>query len=610
LDKIGAWYEGEGRTLFRVWAPLHQKMEIKIVSPIERIVPMMREDNGEYFSAKVEDTTADTTYLYKIEGTLERPDPVSFAQSETVHGPSQVVDHSAHSWNDSNWRNFPLDALIIYELHTGTFTPEGTFESIIDRLDDLLSLGINAIEIMPVAQFPGTRNWGYDGVLPFAVQKSYGGVDGLKKLVDACHAKRIAVILDVVYNHLGPEGNYLRDFGPYFTHKYNTPWGDALNFDDAYCDGVRNYFIQNTLYWFDQFHIDALRLDAVHAISDLSAYPFLRELAESVENFMQKTGQRHYLIAESDLNDTRIIRPSELGGFGLDAQWCDDFHHSVHALLTGENDGYYLDFGETEQLVRSIREGYAYGHRYSSFRKCRYGNNSSDRPAHQFVVCAQNHDQVGNRMLGDRISTLVSFEAQKVAACTVLLSPYVPLLFMGQEYGEERPFLYFVSHSDPNLVEAVRKGRHEEFSFDPQGEPPDPQSVETFKKSILDWDSRTSGKHLVLLRFYKTLIGYRNEKAALAHLCRRHVEVVELPVEKTIMIRRWDTEQRNQIFILFNFNCDNKQIHIPAPQGKWQKILDSSGTEWNGPGAIMPDEIETREQVTMRGLGTVMYELI
>ncbi|MGC8495511.1 MAG: malto-oligosyltrehalose trehalohydrolase, partial [Syntrophobacteraceae bacterium] len=424
----------------------------------------------------------------------ERPDPASFSQPEGVHRPSEVIDLRV-AGRERSWGGIALEDYIFYELHVGTFTAKGTFEGVIEKLDHISLLGATSLEVMPVAQFPGARNWGYDGAYPYAVQNSYGGPAGLRRLVDACHERGIAVTLDVVYNHFGPEGAYLRDFGPYFTNRYITPWGEAINFDDAYNDGVRNFFIRNALFWLGAFDIDALRLDAVHAIYDRSAVPFLAQLSESVRELGEKTARPRYLIAESDLNDSRIIRPREHWGDGLDSQWSDDFHHSLHSLLTGERGGYYRDFGRLEDLTTVLGEGYLYSGRYSEFRKRNHGNRSADLESKKFVVASQNHDQVGNRMLGERLSKLVSFEALKVCAAAVLLSPYLPLLFMGEEYGEEAPFLYFVDHTDPELREAVRKGRREEFKeFMWEGEVPDPDRRETFLNSRLNWSRLEQGR--------------------------------------------------------------------------------------------------------------------
>ena len=498
----GARYLGNGASEFVVWAPLVKNMAVKVVSAPERLVPMERNESG-YWTAMVSDLPPGTRYLYRLDNDRDRPDPASHFQPEGVHGPSEIVDHTTFPWQDTTWKGLPLPSMIMYELHIGTFTEEGTFDAAISRLAGLKELGINAIELMPVSQFPGSRNWGYDGVYPYAVQNTYGGPEGLKRFVDACHNRGIVVILDVVYNHIGPEGNYVWDFGPYFTDRYRTPWGRAINFDGAFSDEVRNYFINNALHWVREYHLDALRIDAIHGIFDFSAKHFLQELGEAVHLEAEALGRSVYVIPESDLNDVRVINPAEIGGYGLDAQWNDDFHHALHALITGELKGYYEDFGKVEQLEKSLREGFIYSGQYSCFRKRRHGNDSKERPAHQFVVFSQNHDQVGNRMLGDRISKLASFEALKLAAGLVILSPSLPLLFMGEEYGEDAPFLYFVSHEDMDLIEAVRTGRKEEFKpFSWEGEPPDPQSEETFRASKLDWQKRTQGHHHVLLGFY------------------------------------------------------------------------------------------------------------
>jgi maltooligosyltrehalose trehalohydrolase len=501
--------------------------------------------------------------------------------------------------------------MIMYEIHTGTFTPEGTFEAIIPRIDAMLDLGTNAIELMPVAQFPGERNWGYDGAFPYAPQISYGGLKGLKRLINECHKRGLAIIIDVVYNHLGPEGNYLWDYGPYFTDKYKTPWGNALNFDDDYSDEVRNFFIENALYWFKEYHVDALRLDAIHAIYDFSAKSFLAELAEKVEELSKIENRKLYLIAESDLNDSRIMEGREFGGFGIDAQWCDDFHHSLHTLLTGERSGYYLDFGKTEYLIKALKEGFVYSGQYSVYRKRRHGNSPKERSGKKFVVYSQNHDHVGNRVQGERLSTLISFEGLKLAAGVVLLSAHIPFLFMGEEYGEDTPFLYFVSHSDPDLIEAVRTGRKEEFkSFNWRGEPPDPPSSGTFFKSKIDWEKRNKGSHNVLLNYYKKLIKLRKEIPALSNLDKDNVEVWGLEKEKVVFMRRWDDEQVTHVFSIFNLNESNLDIHSQFPDGRWKKLIDSSEEKWNGPGSLIPEIIESGGESGIGGFGMSLFKRI
>jgi maltooligosyltrehalose trehalohydrolase len=490
----------------------------------------------------------------------------------------------------------------------GTFTAQGTFEAVIAHLDELKDLGITAVELMPVAQFPGNRNWGYDGVYPFAVQDSYGGPTGLKKLVNACHHKGLAVVLDVVYNHLGPEGNYLRDFGPYFTDRYRTPWGEAINFDGPHSDEVRRYFIENALSWITDFHLDALRLDAIHAILDFSAQPFLEDLALAVKEQAERLNRQAHLIAESDLNDTRPIRPRDLGGYGLDAQWNDDFHHALHTLLTGEQTGYYCDFGKVQDLAKAWRNGYIYDGEHSPYRRRRHGNSSRSIPAHRFVVFSQNHDQVGNRMLGERLSSLVPREGLKMAAGAVLLSPFIPLLFMGEEYGEPAPFQYFISHSDPDLVEAVRRGRREEFSaFQWKGETPDPQSEETFLRCKLNHTLGREEDHRILREFYRELIRLRNRLSPLAFLSKEHLEALVLEKEKILWVRRWRGEE--EVFVAFNFSQSRVSVPLPVPRGCWRRELDSEEEKWKGKGSLNPDPLSSEGKVilSLHPLAFVLY---
>ncbi len=593
---LGARYLGNSRTEFLVWAPRAAQVEVRLLAPGERLVALRGEEHG-YYHAVVEDVEPGRRYFYRLDGGKERPDPASRFQPEGVHGPSEIVD-PAFGWQDAAWRGIPLERYIHYEIHVGTFTPEGTFEAIIPHLEELKQLGITALELMPVAQFPGRRNWGYDGVQPYAVQNSYGGPAGLKKLVNACHVLGIAVALDVVYNHLGPEGNYLADFGPYFTDVYHTPWGPAVNFDRAESDEVRRYFIENALYWVTEFHVDALRLDAIHAIVDPSARPFLEELGEMVHGRAEELQRRIWVIPESDRNDARLIRSRENGGLGLDAQWSDDFHHALHTLLTGERGGYYVDFGKVEHLARAFTDGFVYSGEHSLYRRRRHGNSSRDIPARKFVVCAQNHDQVGNRMLGDRLSQLVSFDALKLAAAVVLLSPYVPLLFMGEEYGETAPFQYFVHHSDPSLIEAVRKGRREEFSrFKWRGRIPDPQDESTFLRSKLHHELRRNGQHRVLCDFYRELIQLRNALPALAHLSKQDMEVASFESEKALFIRRW--KGPDQAFAVFHFGDAPVSLALPVPRGEWTKRLDSVEKCWDGGGSPVPDAISSKGEASI-----------
>ncbi|MEJ2698695.1 MAG: malto-oligosyltrehalose trehalohydrolase [Desulfuromonadales bacterium] len=603
--QIGATYLGDSRCEFTVWAPAAKEVALHLPGPRDRLLAMEREEGG-YWRLTVDDAPPGTRYFFRVDGGSDLPDPASCHQPEGVHKASAVIDHDAFTWSDGDWKELPPEETILYELHVGTFTEEGTFAAVIPRLEELRRLGVTAIELMPVAQFPGGRNWGYDGVHPFAAQNTYGGPQGLKELVDACHAEGLAVVLDVVYNHLGPEGNYLREFGPYFTARYRTPWGEAVNFDGAGSDGVRNFFIENALLWFEHYHVDALRLDAVHAIFDFSARPFLQELAEQIHEYAHRTGRPVRIIAESDLNDVRLIRPPGQGGFGLDGQWNDDFHHALHTLLTGEHQGYYRDFGAAADMAKAFREGFVYDWRYSPYRDRRHGSSSADRPARQFVVCSQNHDQVGNRLLGERLITLTSFEAAQVAAAVVLFSPFVPLLFMGEEYAEEAPFRFFVSFEDPELVEAVRRGRREEFSdFDWAGEPPDPQDPQTFKGSRLRWEKRSSGRHRVMFDFYWELIALRREIPALAALDKENLEADFGEEPKRLRLHR--RQGTSQVICMFNFHREALEA-APLLDGGWVKRLDSAETCWLGPGASLPKP-PGRDPLLQPALSCALYLL-
>lgn len=587
----GATYLGDGRCQFVVWAPFVDKIEVHITAPDERLIALKKGGRG-YYHTIAENVAPGSLYFYRLDGKIERPDPASRFQPQDVHAPSQVVD-SNFSWQDEGWTGIPLEDYIIYEVHTGTFTAEGTFTAIIPHLDTLKELGITALELMPVAQFPGKRNWGYDGVYPFAVQESYGGPKGLKQLVDACHHKGMAVILDVIYNHLGPEGNYLADFGPYFTERYQTPWGRALNFDGPDSDEVRRFFIENALYWIREFHIDALRMDALHAILDMSPCTFIEELARSVRDEAENLKRKVYLIGESAANDVRLIRDVPAGGYGLDAQWNDDFHHAVHVLLTGEKTGYYQDYGEFRQLVKAFEEGFVYSGQYSAYRRRRHGTSSEDIPAWRFVVFTQNHDQVGNRAQGERLSGLVSFEQLKLAAALYLLSPFVPLVFMGEEYGETAPFPYFISHSEPALIEAVRKGRREEFStFRWQGDIPDPQDEATFKRARLNHHLRNESEHRTLFAFYQELIRLRKQIAALRSLNKKAMKVIGYEKERVLFLHRWKDE--SEAIIIYNCGEDESVVSLPVPVGRWQKRLDSAEAAWGGDGSSTPETLQSQ----------------
>ncbi|RZM25230.1 MAG: malto-oligosyltrehalose trehalohydrolase [Pedobacter sp.] len=586
-----------------VWAPLSKQVYI-IQEESAKEIPLNKEDYG-YWSLKTNEIKPGDNYLLKIDEDKQLPDPASLAQPMGVHEASQAIDLSAFSWKDAGWNNHDLEDYLIYELHTGTFNSSNNFKGIIDKLDHLKEMGITAIEIMPVAQFPGNRNWGYDGVYPFAVQFSYGGADGLMELVDACHQKGIAVILDVVYNHFGPEGNYFGEFGPYFTDKYNTPWGKAINFDDAWCDAVRHYFIENVLMWFRDFHIDALRLDAVHAIKDFSPVHILKEIKQYTDLLMKETGRRHYLIAELDLNDTRYINPLEKDGYGIDSQWIDEFHHALYVSSGGKKEGYYTDFEGVTHLAKAYNDAYVYDGQYSPHRFKTFGVKATEHPGQQFIAFSQNHDQVGNRMLGERAGDLFSVDMQKLRAAAVLVSPFIPMLFMGEEYAESNPFQYFVSHTDPELAEAVRKGRKAEFeAFHLEGEAPDPMAAETFNNSQLQWDLLGEKEHQMMLNYYKMLIQLRKEHPALKSGIRKDTFATADETKQTlILVRKHETED---VYCLMNFSATSQLLELSEEDCVYEKVADSAASEWGGK-STAPETISMASSVLIEPESIVIY---
>lgn len=599
---VGSFYY-DGKCNFSVWAPLKNTVELIVSFPFQKTYSLQKDEAG-YWKIMLENITPSLRYFYKLDNDIARPDPASMSQPEGVHAASEVIDRT-YAWTDHDWKGLLLDELIIYEIHVGTFTKKRTFDGVIEKLDYLKNLGINAIEIMPVAQFPGANNWGYDGVYAYAVQNTYGGANGLKKLVDAAHAKGIAVILDVVYNHLGPEGGYLSDYGPYYTSKHKTPWGDALNYDDAYSDGVRNYFLQNALMWLDEFHIDGLRMDAVHAIVDYGAKHFTKVLKHLVNELEEKSGKKKFLIAELDLNNPRYINPQTKGGYGMDGQWADEFHHALHSVLTGETNGYYEDFGALHFLEKAFRDTYVYNGCYSPHRKKIFGERADNDHYKQFVVFSQNHDHIGNRMMGDRLTTLLSFEQLKLTAAVVLLSPYIPLLFMGEEWGERAPFLYFTSHSDEELVTSVREGRKKEFShFKFSGEFPDPQAEETIQKSTLGWKMNEEN-NAALLRFYKHLIHLRKTCKALQGKERNTMNVFPVDDGNVLTIQRMF--EGEEVVIVFHFGKETTIYKIPL-ETSFKKTFDSSAGEWNGNEDVTPVEINKGQSFDINPNSVLIFE--
>jgi maltooligosyltrehalose trehalohydrolase len=577
--RCGALAQRDGSVHWRVWAPRAERVDLVLVDDSgRRTLPMTRQEQG-HFGCTQPKVPEGQRYAYRLDGGPERPDPCSLWQPVSVHGPSAVFRPERFPWTDQNWKGIRREDLVFYELHVGTFTPEGTFEAVIPRLSELCALGVTAIELMPVAQFPGRRNWGYDGVFLYAAQHSYGGPHGLQKLVDACHASGLAIFLDVVYNHLGPEGNYLNEFGPYFTDRYHNAWGQAINYDGAGSDAVRDFVLDNVRMWLEEFHLDGLRLDAIHAIFDQSPKHILRAIKETAEEAAARTGRPALIVAESNLNDPKLLLPVERGGYGLDAQWSDDFHHAVHAFLTGEQQGYYEDFGQAGQLASVLVEPFLFAGHYSKYRGRKHGAPAGDLSGDRFVVAIQNHDQVGNRARGDRLDALLSCPAQRrLAASLLLFAPHLPLLFMGEEYGEDRPFLFFCSFEDPQLIEAVRQGRIKEFrAFAWQGPVPDPQAEETFRASQLSWSWPKESARAGLRQLYADLLAARRQWPALWDFVQRSARLVPDVAggEVLELVRGGRSPQAGKTLQVY-FNLSQQSRPLPAADLDGLVLLFSS----------------------------------
>ena len=524
---------------------------------------MTRSDDGWWSAEAICEDGED--YQFRLDGGDARPDPRSPFQPTGIHGPSRCVDHAAYAWSDDAFAPPPLHDAVIYELHVGTFTATGSFEAVIERLDHLVDLGVTHVELMPVNEFPGARGWGYDGVGLFAPHHCYGGPDGMRRLVEACHGRGLAVLLDVVYNHLGPDGNYLGQFGHYFTPRYPTPWGEAVNLDGPHSDEARSFFIDNAVMWLRDYHVDGLRIDAVHALFDSSAMHFLEDLAAAVH-------ERHGVaIAESDLNDPRLVRSREHGGYELDAMWNDDFHHALHGVLTGERTGYYEDFGTIAQLAKVLERGLVYDGTYSRHRHRRHGRPLGDVLGSRLVVSVQNHDQVGNRARGERLGHLVDTAAVKLAAAVLLTSPFVPLLFQGEEWAASSPFPYFTDHGDPRLGDAVREGRRREFAafgWRPE-EIPDPQAAETFSRAVLDWTELARSPHADVLAWYRALLRLRREQPALRD---GRIDRVAVRFDER---ERWLSIERGPVTMMCHFG--DRPVRVVTPRARAEQLVLSSG---------------------------------
>jgi maltooligosyltrehalose trehalohydrolase len=564
----GAVTRAGGSVCWRVWAPNARRVELALYvagpSAEPGMIEMQPEPAG-YFVHTEAVVHEGLRYAYRLDRGPARPDPASRWQPDGVHRPSAVIALDRFDWSEGDWAGLAREELVIYEVHVGTFTAEGTFDAVIARLEELRELGITAIEIMPVAQFPGERDWGYDAVYPYAVQNSYGGPRGLQRLVNACHRTGLAVILDVIYNHLGPEGNYCHEFGPYFTDRYQTPWGRAINFDDRGSDAVRAFVVDNVRFWIREYHVDGLRLDAVHAIYDFSARHILRDIKVAAEEEERHFGRPVHVIAESDLNDVRLLDSPEAGGDGLDAVWSDDFHHAVHALLTGERTTYYADFGRPEQLVKALKQAYVYDGIYSPFRGRRHGGPVGRHACDRFVISIQNHDQVGNRPAGERFGALLQPDQQRLAAGLLLLAPHIPLIFMGEEYGETRPFPFFCSFEDPQIAEATRNGRQREFAeHGVEGNVPDPLAEETFESARLSWSWANGSRSAGLRRLYYDLLAIRRFWLPLADSHEFTAELLESWSDLSSILRLVRTTEtdgnRIEMRVLFNLGRDKHPL--------------------------------------------------
>jgi maltooligosyltrehalose trehalohydrolase len=539
----------------RVWAP-HADLVEGVVA--ERRIALDSVGGGWWLSR--EQFAPGTDYFFSLDGSPPLPSPRSRWQPEGIHGPSRIVDPGAFAWHDEGFQPPTLSGGIVYELHIGTFSEAGTFAGAIGQLDHLVDLGVTHIEVMPVNEFSGDRGWGYDGADLYAPHHAYGGPEGMNRFVDAAHARGLAVILDVVYNHLGPAGNYLGRFGPYFTDHYSTPWGSAINFDRAGSDEVRRFMIDNALMWVRDYHVDGLRLDAVHAMFDMSAIHFLEQLSSEVHALGDELGKEIAVVAESDLNDPRVIRSPDVGGYGCDAQWSDDFHHSLFTVLTGEHNGYYEDFGKLEDLAITLARGYRYAGDFSPHRQHVQGRSSPLPEGSRLLGYLQDHDQVGNRALGERSAALMSTGQLMIGAAVVLTAPFVPMLFMGEEWAASTPFQYFTDHHDPKLGDAVRRGRRAEFAafgWDPANVP-DPQAHETFDRSRLRWSEMADGEHAAILDWHKRLIALRR---SMPELSDGRLASVEVAFDED---DQWLVYTRGRVTVACNFSTETRHISLPG----------------------------------------------
>jgi maltooligosyltrehalose trehalohydrolase len=609
---IGAQPDATG-TRFRVWAASAQRVEVVLYAEDRPAAAhTLAPDGGGYFAGYVTGVRPGTRYLYRVDGGDPRPDPASRYQPTGVHGPSQVID-AAFRWNDGDWHGGALEDLVIYELHVGTATPAGTFDALIERLDDIRALGATVIELMPVADFPGERSWGYDGVCLFAPSRAYGGPAALRRLIDAAHVRGLAVFLDVVYNHLGPDGNYLRQFSAdYFTNRHTTPWGEALNFDGPGSGPVRAFFVANACYWAHEYHIDGLRLDATHAFRDDSESHILAEIVAQVRASLPAE-RRFFITAEDERNDPRLIRALTQGGYGLDALWADDFHHQMRVALAGDRQGYYADYsGSSADLATTLRQGWFYTGQPSTVLAQPRGASADDIPPARFIHCIQNHDQIGNRALGERLNHDIAPDAYRAATALLLLSPYTPMLFMGQEWAAATPFLFFTDHH-AELGRLVTEGRRAEFAYFSAfagADVPDPQALDTFLRSKLRWQERDQPQHAGVLRLYRDLLDLRRRTPALRERSRASFAVVPLG-EHTLALRR-SSGAANDALLLVNLRGALRldlraHAETSAPAGqRWRPLLDSEAVLYGGRGDTRFADDPAQPIVEVSGAGALL----
>jgi maltooligosyltrehalose trehalohydrolase len=605
--EVGAKYRSQSCD-FTVWAPKVSRVDLKLVKD-NSLLGLKKAGNG-YWRCNRESLDAGSEYLYELDGKTGLPDPASHFQPKGVFGPSAVVDHDRFVWQDSAYRGLQLRDMVFYELHVGTFTPKGTFQAVIDKLEYLKDLGVNALELMPITQFSGTRNWGYDTVFPFAVQNNYGTPDHLKELVNACHLRNLAVFIDVIYNHSGPEGSCLNQYAPYFVERQGGRWGPVINLDGENCGGVRHYFLQNALHWFRNYHVDGLRLDSILSMPDTTKPPFFSELTALAEEYSTVTGKKQWLVAESGYNQPKVLQPREEGGYGFDGQWLDDYHHAIHAVLTGEREGYYKYYGTLTHLKETLV--HAYAHVGGDFAGTTFHRRKKNQhffwiPSYRLIVFSQNHDHVGNRMLSERLTTLAGLEAAKLAAGIVVLSPYTPMLFMGEEFGESAPFNFFVDYADKNLSEATREGRKREFSsFHWKGESPDPSDPATFEATKIDWNLREKEANQKIFEYYKALLRLRSELSLSSFGDRQKILATASCHQKVLFVRRRLGDDKICV-VVANFSKDSRTCRWQLEGSNYRKILDSADTAWNGCGASLLNDASVGDELVFGGFNLAVY---